>query len=192
MTQQRISANTARSAAPATWTIAPHDETQAHLRAAGRRGAPHALVGEVLVRYWRFVAKTTVSEREAVVRALHADIATGHTTVRAYVAVALGEPDFALARAATRAYVGGWPASVERRAQVLDEVIDWIVRGLALDRAALCCALLDCADATCVEKLARVRNRLDAAEADRVFAAFRDEVHGDVATFLEEWRALRS
>jgi hypothetical protein len=191
MTQQWNSTNAARPAVPAIWTTAPSGETQAHLRAAGRRGAPHALVGEALAHYWRFVANTTLSEREAVVRALRADIATGHTTARACVAVALGEPDFALVRAATRAYVGGWPASVERRAQVLDEVIDWIVRGLALDRAALCCALLDCADATCVEKLALVRNRLDTAEADRVFAAFRDDVHADVATFLEEWRALR-
>ena len=192
MTQQWNSANAARPAAPATRTTAPSDETQAHLRAAGRRGAPYALVGEALAHYWRFVANTTVAEREVVARALRADIATGHTTARAYVAVALGEPDFALARAAMRAYVGGWPASVERRAQVLDEVIDWIARGLALERAALCCALLDCADATCVEKLARVRNRLDAAEVDRVFAAFGDDVHVDVATFLEEWRSLRS
>jgi hypothetical protein len=192
MTQQWNSANTARWAEPATRATASVDETEAYLRAAGRRGAPHALVGEALARYWRFVATSTVSEREAVVRALRADIATGHTTARAYVAVALGEPDFALARAATRAYVGGWPASVERRAQVLDEVLDWIVRGLALDCAALCCALLDCADAACVEKLARVRSRLDAADADRVFAAFRDDVGADVVTFLEEWRALRS
>jgi hypothetical protein len=166
------------------------DEVAARLRAAGRRGAPHALVGAALADYWRLVAVTGVEARRALLRALREDVAAGHTTVRACVPVALGDPEFELARDATRACLGGWPASVDRRAQVVDEVLDWIVRGLALDPAALVCALLDCADAACLERLARIRGRLDVRTTEAVFAAFRNvEAGAEVATFLDEWRA---
>jgi hypothetical protein len=166
------------------------DDTAARLRAAGRRGASPALVGQALADYWRLVAVTGIDARRALLRALREDIAAGHTTVRACVPVALGDPEFDLVRDATRTCLGGWPASVERRAQVVDEVVDWVVRGLALDSAALVCALLDGADAACLERLARVRSRLDVRTTEAVFAAFRHGAVGaEVAAFLEEWRA---
>ena len=167
------------------------DEVAAHLRAAGRRGAAPALTGHALACYWRLVAVTSAEERLAMLRALREDVAAGHTTARACVPVALGDPEFHVARDAALAYLGAWPTSVDRRAQVVEEVVDWIVRGLALERTALVCALLERADAGCLERLARVRRRLDAREAGVVFAAFQDRDTGDeVATFLEEWRAL--
>ena len=104
--------------------------------------------------------------------------------------MALGDPDFQVARDAALAYVGGFPASVDRRSHVVDEVVDWIVRGLALDRVALSCALLERADAACLERLARVRARLEEREAAIVFTALRDrDLDGEVATFVEEWRS---
>lgn len=169
------------------------DETMACLRAAGRRGAAPALTGEALARYWPVVAVTRVEQRIAMLRELLEDIAAGLTTVRACVPVALGDPEFHLAREATLAYLGGWPASVDRRAQVVDEIVDWIVRGLALDRAAIFCALLERADAGCLERLARLRTRLDARETAAVLAAFRGRaIDREVTTFLEEWRSLSS
>jgi len=166
------------------------DAMAARLRAAGRRGAAPALVGETLADYWRFVAVTDVAGRARMLRALRDDVAAGHATVRACVPVALGDPAFQVAREATLTYVGGWPTSVDRRTHVFDEVVDWIVRGLALDRAALCCALLERADAACLERLARVRARLDEREARAVFAALADRALSvDVATFVEEWRS---
>jgi hypothetical protein len=191
MTQQQTRPTNATRFAAQVRPRAASDDMAERLRAAGRRGAFHALVGEALARYWRFVAATGVEARRALLRALREDVSAGHTTARACVPVALGDPEFELARDATRIYLGGWPASVDRRAQVVDEVLDWIVRGLALDAAALVCALLDCADAACLERLARVRGRLGVRTTEAVFAAFRDlDVGAEVATFLDEWRAV--
>ena len=188
MTQQNSSSIAAR-----VDDVPPPDgceDVAVRLRAAGRRGAATALIGAALASYWRLVAVTDASQRRALLQVLRQDVATGHTTVRACVPVALGEPDFSMALAATRAYVGAWPASIDRRAQVVDEVLDWIVRGLALEPAALVCALLDGADEACLERLARVRSRLDARATAAVFTAFRGvEVADGVANFLADWRA---
>ena len=191
MTQQSHTSSTARNDEVVERQADVCEATAAQLRAAGRRGAAPTLTGHALACYWRMVAVAGVDRRLAMLRALQDDVSAGWATARAFVPVALGDPEFRIARAAARAYVGGWPASVDRRAQVVDEVVDWITRGLALDRAALCCALLDDADATCLERLARVRHRLHGREAAVVFAAFRRrELDTGVATFLEEWRAL--
>lgn len=169
----------------------PCDAMATRLRVAGRRGAAPTLIGEALASYWPLVALTDSASRARVLRGLHDEIADGRTTARACVPVALGDPDFEVARDATLVYVGGWPASVDRRSHVVDEVLDWIVRGLALNRAALACALLERADATCVQRLGCLRGRLEAREADVVFAALRDrELDGEVATFVEEWRSM--
>ena len=166
------------------------DAMAVQLRAAGRRGAAPTLIGEALANYWRMVGLTDAASRARMLRALRDDIAAGHTTVRACVPVALGDPDFQVVRDAALVYVGGFPASVDRRSHVVDEVVDWIVRGLALDRVALCCALLERADATCLDRLARVRVRLEVQEAEIVFAVLRDrDLDAEVATFVEEWRS---
>jgi hypothetical protein len=190
MTQQSNPSTAPRIAPPVDPRIAAHDDMAARLRAAGRRGATPALIGEALAAYWRLVALTSVERRAAMLRALRDDIAAGHTTARACVPVALGEPEFHVARDATLAYVGGWPASVDRRTQVVDEVVDWIARGLALDRAALFCALLERADPACLDRLAAVRARLDERETAAVLAAFvAREMDAEVATFIAEWRS---
>jgi hypothetical protein len=191
MTQQSSHTSTVRTETePVDPRRDPCDAMASQLRAAGRRGAAPTLIGEALANYWRMVGLTDAASRARMLRALRDDIAAGHTTVRACVPVALGDPDVHVARDAALAYVGGFPASVDRRSHVVDEVVDWIVRGLALDRVALCCALLERADATCVDRLARVRVRLEVQEAEIVFAALRDrDLDGEVAAFVEEWRS---
>ena len=190
MTQQSNPSIAAHIDTPVDPQLAARDDMTARLRAAGRRGAARALTGEALAGYWRLVAVTSVAQRATMLQELRDDIAAGHTTVRACVPVALGEPAFPLARDAALEYVGGWPTSVDRRAHVVDEVVDWIVRGLALERAALFCALLERADPACLERLASVRARLDERETAAVFAAFQGrQVDVEVATFLGEWRA---
>jgi hypothetical protein len=161
----------------------------ARLRAVGRRGAPSALAGAALAAYWRHVGQSAPEQRAGMLRALRAEIAAGHLVHRACLPVALGEPDFALAREAARAYLGGWPASVERREHAVADVIDWIVRGLALNRAALCCALLDGADPATLERLGTVRARLSTPEAAIVFDSFSATSQGEVRAFLDEWLA---
>jgi hypothetical protein len=162
----------------------------ARVRDSGRRGAPAWTLGEALADYWRWVAVARREQRDDVLGRLRADVASGRATPRACAVIALGEPDFELARAAARAYVGTWPAVLERREQAVSDVVDWIVRSLALSRAALCCALIDTADAASLERLAPLRGRLAAAEAAEIFAACAQDARSAVREFVGEWREL--
>ena len=188
MTQHRTSVQ-----APCDAPALHGEDLYLRLQAAGRRGAAAAMAGDALPDYWRFVARSTPEERAEIVRRLRADIAAGRTGPRACLAVALGEPHLELAREATRAYLGHGPTSAERREHAVDDVLDWIRRALALNRAALCCALLDTANPLSLERLASLRSRFSAPETALVFeAAGGGEGRTDVATFLEDWRALRA
>lgn len=179
------------SAQAACDTPAPRGEDlYLRLRAAGRRGVTPATAGDALPHYWRFVAESTVEERADVVRRLRADIATGRAGPRACLAVALGEPRLELAREATRVYLGAGPTSAEWRDHAVADVLDWIARSLALNRAALCCALLDTASAMSLERLAPLRRRFAPPETAVIFEAVRQDAGAEVAAFLEEWRAL--
>lgn len=185
MTNPRASAQAACDA------LAPRGEVlYQRLRAAGRRGASPALAGDALADYWRFVAHSNVEERADIVRRLRGDIAAGRAGPRACLAAALGEPHFDLAREATRAYLGAGPTSAERREHAVADVLDWIARSLALNRPALCCALLDTAHAVSLERLAPLRSRFSPPEAAVVFGAAGAHAGTEVAAFLEEWREL--
>ena len=84
MTQQSSHTSTARSQnEPVDRRRDICDAMVAQLRAAGRRGAAPALIGEALAGYWRMVALTDATGRAGMLRALRDDIAAGHTTVRA-------------------------------------------------------------------------------------------------------------
>jgi hypothetical protein len=146
------------------------------------------MAGESLPDYWRFVAESTVAERTDIVRRLRADIATGRAGPRACLPVALGEPQLELAREATRAYLGAGPTSAERRDLAIADVLDWIARSLALNRAALCCALLDTANAVSLERLAPLRRRFSPHETAVIFGAVGEGAGVEVAAFLEDWR----
>ena len=159
------------------------------LREAGRAGAATGATGEALAQYWRQAGTTPLAQRVQWLDELRAGIATGRTSPRACIAIALGEHDLELARSATRAYVGTWPASLERREQALLDVIDWIERGLALNRAALCCALLDAGDEPALARLAPLRGRLSEDERAAVLAVCTSPVSEAAATLLEAWRA---
>jgi len=199
MTTHRTSAQAACNAPPPTAPATastdsaremPGNAMRVRLQAAGRRGAPSALAGEALADYWRFVGHSTLEERTDLVRGLRADIAAGRAGPRACLPVALGEPQLDLAREATRLYLGAGPTSAERREHAVADVLDWIARSLALNRAALCCALLDTASAVSLERLSTLRSRFSPHDAAAVFASFDGATVGEVAAFIEEWRAL--
>ena len=110
------------------------------------------------------------------------------TTSRAWLTVALGETDPGLVREAVLGYLGGTPVSIERRELVAGDALDWIRRGLALNRVAVFVALLQLGDVTINERLAGLRGRLNAAEAAAVWCAFADCDGTASGDFIAEWR----
>lgn len=164
----------------------------AQLRAAGRRSTAPGVAGEALVAYWAFVREIPADQRRSLLEALQAAAHEDGLTARAWLPVALGEPQFDLASEAARRYLGGWPASVERRERGIADVTDWVVRSLALNRAALLFALLEQADAEGLERLLALCHRLRDEEARVALEACDRSGRTLLADFAAQWRAQLS
>jgi len=162
---------------------------RALILAGGRRAAP-AVTTAALMRYWQALRLASVTQRRWVVAELRAAVRRGETTARAWLPVALGETDPELVREAVLGYLGGTPASIERRERAAGDALDWIRRRLALNPVAVFVALLRLGDAAINERLAGLRARLDEAETAAVWCEFADcdgTLSGD---FIADWRGL--
>ena len=138
------------------------------LISAGTRGAEPAAVTAALMRYWQEIRSASVTQRRWVGAELRAAVRRGETTSRAWLPVAVGETDPGL---------------------VGEAVLDWIRRGLALNRVAVFVALLQLGDVTLNERLAALRGRLTDAEAAAVWCALVECDGTPGADFIAEWRA---
>jgi hypothetical protein len=170
--------------------VAAHRALLRALLVAGERGAAPAVITVALMHYWRELRLASVTQRRWVVEELRAAVRRGETTVRAWLPVALGETDPALVREAVLGYLGGMPASVERRERAVGEALDWIRRGLALNRVAVFVALLQLGDVALNERLASLRGRLTRAETAAVWCEFDDCDGMPSGDFIAEWRAF--
>ena len=143
-----------------------------------------------LVVYWKQLPGRPPAERRAALETLRHAVRSGEAPPRALATVALGDPDAEIATAAASAYVNAWPMTIERRAAAVADVLEWIRRDLALDRAALFTALLSHGDPVVAEQLEGLRLTLTPDETTRVRHACAPAASAVVATFLEEWRQL--
>jgi len=159
------------------------------LIAAGARGAAPALTTTALMLYWRGLQSTSAPQRRSIVEELRLAVQRGETTARVWLPVALGDTDPALVREAVLGYLGGTPVSVERRARAIDDALEWIRRGLALNRTAVFVALLQLEDGTINERLSGLRGRLTVSETAAVWRAFDADVATPCGEFIAEWRA---
>jgi hypothetical protein len=166
------------------------DRLLARLVACGVKTSAGDATGRVLCEYWTWLRRSDREHRHVLVGRLQQSIEQGRCGLRAWVPVILGDTDFDLVRGAVRSYVHTRPASLERLEQRLADSLDWIRRGLALNRAAIFAAMLERADDALLARLARLRSVLTAAEAEAVWAAcieVRDEATRE---FLDEWRSI--
>ena len=170
--------------------VSAHRALLCALILAGARGAAPAAVTAALMRYWQELRLASVTQRRWVIAELHAAVRRGETTSRAWLPVAVGETDPGLVREAVLGYLGGTPVSIERRELALGDALDWIRRGLALNRVAVFVALLQLGDVTINERLAGLRGRLNDAEAAAVWRAFADCDGTPGGDFIAEWRTF--
>jgi hypothetical protein len=170
--------------------VAAHRALLRALLAAGARGAAPALTTSALLHYWRELRLSSVTQRRWVVAELRAAVRRGETTARAWLPVALGETDPSLVCEAVLGYLGGTPVSVERRERAAGDALDWIRRGLALNRVAVFVALLQLGDVAINERLAGLRGRLTEAETAAVWCEFGDCDGTPSGDFIAEWQAF--
>jgi hypothetical protein len=159
------------------------------ISAAGQRGAQPPAVSQALVAYWLALQQADREQRAALLPLVRDAIRRGATTPRAWLCIALGDPDFQLVRDATAGYLGAPAVSVERRGQCVIDVVDWIVRELPLNRAAAFAALVDLNDAVVLEQLTGLRGRLSVEETSTVWAIFEATASPAIGEFIAQWRS---
>jgi len=190
MSIQSLHAVAARPAHPLERTdVAAHTVLRHALIAAGARGAAPALTTAALMLYWRHLQSSDASQRQWIIEELRVAVRRGETTSRAWLSVALGETDSTLVREAVLGYLGGTPVSVERRERVVGDTLDWIRRGLALNRVAVFVALLQLEDDALNGRLAGLRGLLTATEAAAVWNALDASDGSPSGDLIAEWRA---
>jgi hypothetical protein len=153
-----------------------------------QRGSPRQALANALVAYWLWLPRAALAQRAELVAQVRDAVRRGTTTARAWICIALGDPDFALVREATLGYLGTTPVSLDRREHAVADVLDWIVRELPLNRAAAFTALVDLDDPAVLERLVRYRGRLAAAEAQAVWSACAAATSPAIDEFLADWR----
>jgi hypothetical protein len=160
-----------------------------HLVASGTRDAAADATGRALCGYWGWLGAADRDRRHDLAIRLRQVVEQGRTGLRAWVPVILGDTDFELVRAATHAYVDARPVSLEQLERRVADALDWIRRGLALNRAAVFVALLEGADETLLPRLTGLRGLMSAAEARVVWQACACLNEDATRAFLDEWRA---
>jgi hypothetical protein len=163
----------------------------AAISVCARRGADPATLAHALAAYWLDLSSSTLADRRNALRAVRQRVRHAELTSRAFVVWALGEPDGELVREAVLDYIGAVPVSIERRESLVGDALDWIRRGLALNREAVFAALLSLDDPAVLERLAPLRLRFTAAERAAVVRQSGSlPAIGPAHEFLIEWREL--
>jgi len=163
----------------------------AAVSACARRGAGPGSLARALVAYWLDLPSSTLADRRYALRAVRQRVRQAELTSRAFVVWSLGEPDGELVREAVLDYVGAVPVSIERRESLVDDALDWIRRGLALNREAVFAALLSLDDPAVLERLAPLRLQFTSTGRAAVLRlAGSPPATGPVHEFLMEWRDL--
>jgi hypothetical protein len=154
----------------------------------GRDAAPE--LTPALSGYWLALPRRTEAERRGLLETVRARVRRGELAPRALVLFALGDHCVDIVATAAADYLAPCAVSIERRAALVDEALDWIRRRLALNRAAVFAALLALADADIDDRLRALRLQLDAAERDIVKRRADTGSVPGARLFVAEWEDL--
>jgi hypothetical protein len=180
-----------QATSPRLAAAAVTDSIEVAIAAAGQRGrgAPADLT-PVLVRYWHELPHHSAERRRAWLHATRTRLRNGEVTTRALVPHALGDHDEDIVCTAVAEYVATHPVTIERRRALIDEAVDWIRRGLALNRGAVFAALLCIGDAGINEALGGLRLILTHAETEVVCRRVTGTPVRATREFLGDWLQL--
>jgi hypothetical protein len=144
-----------------------------------------------LISYWHRLPAESPAIRRFNLAALREDVRAGRRPPDALVTAILADIDDELVHAATRAYVEGYAsATAAQRAAALDTAVEWVRRGLALNRGAVFAALLGTGDIDVHERIAAQRLSLSAEEVAVVCRQLLSAPAKSIVAFLREWVGL--
>ena len=143
----------------------------------------------VLISYWHRLPSEAPSARRKALDTTRDRIRAGLEPPAALVPFALADVDESIVIAATRDYVAAAASGTGATDEVITEVIDWVRRGLALNRGAVFGALLGLGDERFEQRLAGLRLTLSPSEIETACRVV-GPATGRVAAFLKDWLDL--
>ena len=148
-------------------------------------------MNSALISYWHRLPSESPAIRRFNLAALRDDVRAGRRAPEDLVTAILGDIDDEIVHAATRAYVEACASSpAAHRLAAIDAAVEWVRRGLALNRGAVFAALLATGDAVALERLAALRLSLTAEEVAVVCRQLPPSPAKSTVAFLHEWAEL--
>ena len=165
------------------------DSLEVAIAALGQRGRSVELM-PVLAHYWRELQHRAPEQRRRLLDTIGTRLRSGELTSRALVPIVLGDAEEDVVAAAVLEYLGTHPVSIEVRQAAIDDSIDWIRRGLALNRAAIFATLLGIADPAINDALGGLRLTLTPSEIAVICRRATVAQSGLTREFLGDWLLL--
>jgi hypothetical protein len=144
----------------------------------------------VLIDYWHRLPASPVHQRRHNAHESCNRVREGSLPVEALLPFVLGDPDEDVVFAATSAYVGAPRDGAAARRSPMDDAIDWIRRGLALNRGAVFAALLAAGDPRINARLLPLRLTLGHEDVTVVRRRVDQDARRPTRKFLREWTEL--
>jgi hypothetical protein len=145
----------------------------------------------VLIDYWHRLPGQSPAVRRLNLAAICDDVRSRRRPHEDLVPFALGDVDAEIVRVATSTYVECAAArSHEHRELALNDTIEWIRRGLALNRGAVFSSLLQTGDPIILGRLTSLRLLLSVEEVTTVCVQLTEPQCRSSVRFLREWQEL--
>ena len=144
----------------------------------------------VLIDYWHRLPVSPVHQRRHDANESCNRVREGHLPVDVLLPFVLGDPDEDVVFAATSAYVSSKRDGAAARRSSIDDAIEWVRRGLALNRGAVFAALLAAGDARINARLVPLRLTLGQEDVATVCRRVDHDSRRPTRRFLQEWTEL--
>ena len=142
-----------------------------------------------LVDYWITLPTRPKASRLRAVAELRQPIESGDLSPLALLPYALGDGDEDVVFAATSAWVASRPEPSAAEAAAA-EAIEWVRRGLAINRGAVFAALLSRGDESLNERLSRLRLGFSVREVETICRHVARRRSAAAQAFLSDWHLL--
>jgi hypothetical protein len=144
----------------------------------------------VLIDYWHRLPSSPVHQRRHNAHESCNRVREGRLPVDALLPCVLGDPDEDVAAKTTSAYVGAPRDGAAARRLSIDDAIEWVRRGLALNRGAVFAALLAAGDPRINARLQPLRLTLGEEDVSTVCRRVDHDARRPTRKFLREWTEL--
>jgi len=144
----------------------------------------------VLIDYLHRLPASPVHQRRQNAHESCNRVREGHLPVDALLPFVLGDPDEDVVYAATSTYVGSTRNGAAARRSSIDDAIEWVRRGLVLNRGAVFAALLAAGDPRINARLLPLRLTLGHEDVTVVRRRVDHDARRPTRKFLREWTEL--